>query len=252
VIDLHSHILPSLDDGARNLEESVAMARAMAADGVSIVASTPHVREDYPTTPEAMETAVDAVRVAISEAGIDLDVRGGGEIALDRLRELDTDARARFGLGGNPALLLLEYPYYGLPLGLAHDCALLRLDGIVPVVAHPERNPSVQERPEALEPVVSAGAVIQLTAASVNGGLGRAAAVCARRLVELELAHLIASDAHAAWNRQSGLSAAAAAAGKELGRWLTSLVPAALLTGDELPPRPARARRRRLVGRLRS
>ncbi|RDI74869.1 Capsular polysaccharide biosynthesis protein [Gaiella occulta] len=253
VIDLHSHILPGLDDGARNLEEAIEIARSMADDGVGVVSATPHVRDDYPTSPDAMEAALGLVRSAVAEAGIALDVRGGGEIALDRLGSLADDSLARFGLGGNPRLLLLEYPYHGRPLGLEHECARLRQRGIVTVIAHPERNLSVQERPGDLEEVVRAGAVVQLTAASVDGRLGRASAGCARRLLELELAHLIASDAHAAGVREAGMSqAAAAVGGGELARWLTSDVPAALLEGDELPARPAGLRRRGgLLGRLR-
>lgn len=253
MIDLHSHILPGLDDGARSLEESIEIARSMASDGVSVVSATPHVRDDYPTSPDAMEEALGLVRTAVAEAGIDLDVRGGAEIALDRLGSLADSSLARFGLGGNPRLLLLEYPYYGQPLGLERECARLRLLGIVTVIAHPERNLSVQERPADLEDVVRAGAVVQLTAASVDGRLGRATAGCARRLLELELAHLIASDAHAPGVREAGMSqAAAAVGGGELARWLTSSVPAALLEGDELPARPAGLRRRGgLLGRLR-
>ncbi|MBA2384605.1 MAG: hypothetical protein H0V68_08095 [Actinobacteria bacterium] len=252
MIDLHSHLLPGLDDGARNLDEALAIARSMAADGVTVVAATPHVRDDYPTEPEAMERALETVLAIVADEGLALHVRGGGEVALDRLQQLDPDVRSRFGLGGNPSLLLLEFPYHGLPIGLAHECARLSFDGVVPVIAHPERNPNVQERPGALEPVVSAGAVIQLTAASVDGRLGRAPAACARRLLELELAHLIASDAHTSGVREAGMSAAAAATGGELGHWLTSLVPAALLAGNALPPRPPSPQRRLLRGRRRS
>ena len=245
MIDLHSHILPGLDDGAHDLDESLAIARSMADDGVRVVAATPHVRDDYPTTPEAMSEALARVSAAVSQAGIEIDVRGGGEVALDRLERLDPEALARFGLGGNPRLVLLEYPYYGQPLSLARECARLRLQGVVPVIAHPERNQTVQERPVDLEGLVRAGAVIQLTAASVDGRLGRAAADCARRLLEFELAHLIASDAHAPGVRQAGLSGAAkAVGGGELAEWLTYTVPAALLAGEELPPRPAGPRRR--------
>lgn len=252
VIDLHSHLLPGLDDGARNLDESLAMALSMVADGVTIVAATPHVRDDHPTEPGAMEDALEAVRATVADAGLALDVLGGGEVALDRLHELDFDARSRFGLGGNASVLLLEFPYHGLPIGLAHECARLSLEGVVPVIAHPERNPNVQERPGALEPVVCAGGVIQLTAASVDGRLGRAPAACARRLLELELAHLIASDAHSPGVREAGMSAAANSIGGELGHWLTTQVPTALLAGDELPPRPGFAQRRLLRRRRRS
>jgi protein-tyrosine phosphatase len=251
VIDLHSHVLPGLDDGAPDVDGAVAMARSMVADGVTAVCGTPHVRDDYPTTADAMEGALALLRAAVAEAGIAIDVRGGGEIALDRLPALDRSVRARFGLGGNPALLLLEMPYSIWPPDLPRTCAQLRRDGIVPVLAHPERNPLVQEEPTLLDDVVRAGAVVQLTAASVDGRLGRASATCARRLLELELAHCIASDAHGPGVREAGLSSAAeAVGGGAIARWLTYDVPAALLMDRALPPRPPLPRRG-LMSRLR-
>ncbi len=240
MIDLHSHILPGLDDGARDLQESLEIARSMVADGVRIVAATPHVRADYPTSPDAMRDALALVRAAVEEEGIDIDVRGGGEIGLDRLRHLTAAEIGAFGLGGNPRLVLLEFPYYGHAPTLAHDCAALRARGFTPVVAHPERNTTVQTRPADLEEVVAAGGIIQITGASIDGRLGRAAERTARHLLERELAHLVASDAHAPGVREAGLSAAAeAVGGGELAHWLTALVPAALLTGEPLPRRPA-------------
>jgi protein-tyrosine phosphatase len=251
VIDLHSHVLPGLDDGAADLPSAVAMARSMADDGVTVVCGTPHVRDDFPTSVQAMSEALAVVRAAVANAGIAIDVRGGGEIAIDRFEELDADERAGFGLGGNPAALLLESPYENWPLDLGRTCARLRREGIAPVIAHPERNPLIQENPSLLEEVVRAGAAVQLTAASVDGRLGRATAKCARRLLELELAHCIASDAHGPGVRDAGLTAAAeAVGGGELGRWLTYDVPAALLEGRPLPPRPPKPRRG-LVARLR-
>ena len=252
MIDLHSHVLDGLDDGAASIEESVAIARSMAEDGVRKVAATPHVRDDYPTTPDAMEAALARVRAAVAAEGIPIEILPGGEVAMDELSKLDADARARFGLGGNPNLLLLEFPYYGWPMALPQLVWDLVTTGTVVVIAHPERNAEVQERPDRLEGVVDMGAAIQLTAASVDGRLGKRTAGCSRALLELGLAHLIASDAHAPGVRLAGMSAAAAAVGGgELAEWLTSAVPAALIAGEELPPRPLAERRRGLLGRLR-
>jgi protein-tyrosine phosphatase len=143
--------------------------------------------------------------------------------------------------------LLLEFPYYGTPLALPGIVRDLGQEGIRVVVAHPERNADVQARPETVEVLVEKGAVVQLTAASVDGRLGRAPAACSRRLLELGLAHLIASDAHAPGVRQTGMSAAAeAVGGGEVARWLTHEVPAALLADRGLPPRPVLPRRGRL------
>jgi len=247
MIDLHSHLLPGLDDGANDVGVAVEIARSMAADGVTVVCGTPHVRDDFPTSADAMERALGLVREAVAEAGIAVEVRGGGEIAFDRLPALDPGVRARFGLGGNPGLMLLETPYTFWLATIPRACAQLRRDGIVPVLAHPERNPDVQENPALLEDVVRAGGVVQLTAASVDGRLGRAPAACARRLLELELAHCIASDAHGPAVRAAGISVAArAVGGGELAHWLTQAVPAALLAGRDLPPRPPQPRRGRL------
>jgi protein-tyrosine phosphatase len=246
VIDLHTHLLPGLDDGARDLSEAVAIARSMAADGVRTAAATPHVRDDWPTTAEAMENALAVVREAVGQAAIELDILPGGEFALDQLVELDVSERSRFGLGGNAQLVLVEFPYWGWPLTLPSCVWGLRGEGVVPVLAHPERNPEVQEQPMLLQDVVDAGAVVQLTAASVDGRLGKRAAKCARALLNLGLAHLIASDAHAPAVREAGLSATIRALGDvALGRWLTEDVPRALLAGAELPERPAPDRPRR-------
>jgi protein-tyrosine phosphatase len=247
VIDLHSHLLPGVDDGARDLEETLGIARSMVADGITTVACTPHVRDDYPTTPDAMESGVVAVRAALAEAGIPLHVLPGGEVAIEKVAEFQRSDLERFGLGGNPRLLLLEFPYYGTPLALPRIVHEFGQEGIRVVIAHPERNADVQARPETLRGLVDSGAAIQLTAASVDGRLGRAAAACSLLLVEVGLAHLIASDAHAPGVRQAGVSAAAkAVGGGRMAGWLTHDVPAALLADRELPPRPALPRRGRL------
>ena len=250
MIDLHSHILPGVDDGARDLAQSLEIARAAIADGITVVAATPHVRHDFPTRPEAMENRVRELRDALVEAGIALDVRTGGELALDRLDVLSPDELRRFGLAGNPAYLLLEMPYFGWPLELPLRVTRLHAAGVTAVIAHPERNPDVQADPELLRPLVEAGALVQVTAASLDGRLGRATRNVARGLVDSGLAHMLASDAHSPELREVGMSRAADAVGDEtVAHWLTTAVPAAIVAGDFVPERPERRRRtfRRLL-----
>ena len=246
MIDLHTHLLPGIDDGPETIEESLELATAMAAEGVTIAACTPHVRDDYGTTPETMEAALALLQQELQAAGIPLQARGGGEIALERLPGLGEDERARFGLGGNPHLLLLEFPYFGWPLALPTLVAELRTNGIKAVIAHPERSEEVQEQPELLRPLVEGGACIQLTAGSFDGSAGPAAASCARSLVEHGLAHLVASDSHGRGIRRAGLGTVANALRDEaLAAWLTTDVPAALIGGSPLPARPGRSSPRR-------
>jgi protein-tyrosine phosphatase len=245
VIDLHSHILPGLDDGAATLEDALGIAEAAVADGIRIVAATPHVRSDYLASPEQMERLVDSLRQELRDAGVPLELLPGGEIALDRLPELGDDELRRFGLAGNPKYLLLEAPYFGWPLGLEDTLFQLQLRGFTAVLAHPERNGDVQASPERLAPLVERGTLVQLTAASLDGRLGSGPKKTGLRLLELGLAHLLASDAHAPTLRQIGMSAAVGAIrDDDLARWLTEDVPAAIVGDGEIPARPPRASRR--------
>lgn len=248
MIDLHSHILPGVDDGARTLDESLAIARAAVASGVQLMAATPHVRADYQTTPATMERLLQETRAALRSAGIELELRGGAEVALGFLPQLGLEELHRFGLAGNPRYLLLEFPYEGWPLGLETTVESLRDKGITAVLAHPERSESVQVSPLQLVPAATEGALVQLTASSLTGAGGRGARRAAEALLDRELAHLVAGDLHAPGTR-SGLDAAAEAlGGGALADWLTTGVPSAIAHDEPLPPRPPgrRHRRRRL------
>jgi protein-tyrosine phosphatase len=244
LIDLHSHVLPGVDDGAADLGDSIDIARAAAADGVTVLAATPHVRDDYPTSATTMERLLEETRRAIRAAGVDLELRPGGEIAVDFLSRLDDDELRRFSLGGDTRYLLLEFPYYGWPLELGDLVFRLETRGFMPVLAHPERNRDVQEKPERLRQLVEAGALVQVTAASLEGRLGRSSKQAAHTLLERELAHLVASDAHTAAVREGGLARGVAGVGDAaLAQWLSQDVPAAILADERPPPRPEPRRR---------
>ena len=241
MIDLHSHVLPGLDDGVATLAEAVELCEAAAADGIEVLAATPHVREDYPTTPDEMERALGEVQRAADGT---VRVIAGGELDLAELDRPQEELR-RFCLGGTNRLLV-ETPYAGWPLDLPDKLFRLSLAGFSAVLAHPERNRDVQQRPELLEPVVAGGTLVQLTAASLDGRFGRTARSCAFDLLDRELAHLVASDAHAPSLRAVGMSGAAEAIGdEELARWLTLRVPRAILAETPVPPRPPKRPRRR-------
>ena len=102
------------------------MAREAAACGITSLAATPHVRDDYPTTADEMLTALAAVRHAVHDAGIDLDILPGAEIAFDQLHALDADDLRPFALGGSPNHLLIELPFFGWPLDTADQLRRLR------------------------------------------------------------------------------------------------------------------------------
>jgi protein-tyrosine phosphatase len=221
------------------------MARAALADGIRVVAATPHVREDWPTRADVMERGVADLRAALAEAGIQLRLLPGGEIDIHELGVLPESELRRFGLGGNPGFLLVEFSYYGWPLGLLDHVHALRERGVTAVLAHPERNAEVQANPERLRPLVDDGALCQVTAASLDGRIGKRSQACGLALVAAGLAHLVASDAHAPDVRGIGMRRAARTLGNEsLARWMTYEVPAAIVDRNPIPPRPAGARPR--------
>lgn len=250
MIDLHTHVLPGIDDGCRTLDDSIELARAAASEGITTLAATPHVSFEYPTEPETMERLVEDVRTAVARAGIGIEILPGGELALDKLATLVPEGVARFGLGGNPRVALLEFPYAGWPLGLDDLVFRLQTAGTTVVLAHPERNTEVQAEPGSLAELVERGVLVQVTAASLDGRLGGSSRRAARVLLERGLAHLLASDAHTPDVRRAGLRSAAEALGDaRLARWLTEDVPRALVAGERLPERPTRPGKRR--GRFR-
>jgi protein-tyrosine phosphatase len=246
MIDLHSHILAGLDDGARTVDESREMARVAVAEGVTVVAATPHVREDFPTSAAAMEKAVRKLNRELAARDIELEILPGGEVDLEWLTTMPEDERRRFTIAQTGRYLLVEVPLVGWPLSLDAQMFALRSSGVTPILAHPERNSEVQANPTLIERLVRSGACVQVTAASLDGRLGRRASQACRRLLDLGLVHVLASDAHAPDIRRGGLAQGVAALRDDgLARYLTLDVPAAIVAGEPVPPRSVRDRRRR-------
>jgi len=242
VLDLHSHIVPAVDDGAADLEAAIAIIEAAALDGVQVIAATPHVRADFPTTPEQIGDGVHALQRLVGPR-----IVRGAEVSLELAASLPPEDLHAYTLAGS-RYLLVEPPYTGLPLNAGTTLFTLRLAGFVPIVAHPERNPDIQADPGRLRELVEAGALSQLTAGALTGRRGATAARTARVLLDEGLAHLVAGDAHRPLGRTSSMSAALAQVDEALGEWLGTAVPAAIVADEELPPRPAiRPRRRRRV-----
>ena len=239
MIDLHTHVLPGVDDGARTLGEARALALDLASQGVTVVAATPHVRDDYPTTPEVMEEAVAELRADFEASRVPVEVVHGAEIDIGLLWAVPREDLRRFTIAQTGRYLLLEFPYRGWPFAL--DSAVKHLVGlgVTPLLAHPERNPEVQDRPDRVRGIVDAGALVQVTAASLEGSRDRAAQAAALRLLELGLVHVLASDSHGPHIGREGMAAAVATLDDPgLARYLTVDAPGAIVAGEPVPERP--------------
>lgn len=238
MIDLHCHVLPGIDDGPETIEGSLALASAAAAAGVKTLVATPHVSWHYPNEAGAISALTDELNGRLASAGVPLDVRPGAEIAVTRLPDIEPSELARLSLGGS-AWLLVEPPFTHVATGI--DAMLLDVQraGHRIVLAHPERCAAFQRDPRMLETLVGAGVLTSITAGSLVGRFGDRVRRFALSLVRDGMAHNVASDAHDCERRAPGIAAELAHAGlAPLADWLTEEVPAAILSGREIPPRP--------------
>jgi protein-tyrosine phosphatase len=257
LIDLHCHLLPGVDDGAPDMDASIAMARAAVEGGVEAIVATPHVSANYPTDPATLRQRCAEVQSALDVAGVPLRVHRGAEIASSMFHELGDDALRACTLGGGE-YLLLEAPYTGPAPFIDRMVYDLQLKGFQIVLAHPERIGAFQRNIDALQKLVDQGVLCSVTAASVSGQFGGAIKRFTQELFGRGLVHNLASDAHDAVQRAPTLRPVldkAVAAMPELEdslAWLTLEVPRAILAGEPirgLPPviEPKRG----LLGRLR-
>jgi protein-tyrosine phosphatase len=258
VVDIHCHLLPGVDDGAPDLEASVAMARAAVDGGVKVVVATPHVSGTYPTDPGSLARRVGEVRDALEAAGVGLEVLQGAEISLSQIGDLDEEALAACALGEGGRYLLLEPPYRGPAPFLDRLVFDLGVRGYRVVLAHPERISAFQSDVDFLERLVGQGAICSVTAGSVAGQFGRTVKQVTEEMLRRGLVHNLASDAHDAKVRSPALRPTlerAVAEVPELERWLdwmTVDVPAAVVAGEAVPGEAPRLEvKRGLLDRLR-
>ena len=153
--------------------------------------------------------------------------------------EIAPDDLARLSIAQSGKYVLIEVPYRGWPQSLPAALAHLRRLGMTAMLAHPERNPEVQDRPDRLAAVVRDGALVQITSASLDGLLGQAANTAAEHLLELELVHVLASDVHGPHVRGGFADALSRIADDALRRYLTMDAPAAIVVAEPLPPKPS-------------
>jgi protein-tyrosine phosphatase len=238
VIDLHCHVLPGIDDGPATIEESLTLARAAAGAGTRMLIATSHVSWEYPNRAETIADLVDELNTRLAGEELALEIRAGAEIAMTRIADMPPAELSRLTLGGGK-WLLVEPPFAPAISGLETLIARLQDRGHRIVLAHPERCPGFQRDRSMLERLVASGVLSSITAGSLAGRFGSGVRRFSLQLVRDGLVHNVASDAHDASRRPPTIAGELQQA--ELGLladWLTEHVPAAILAGREVPPRP--------------
>lgn len=249
MIDLHCHILPGVDDGPETPEDALAMARVAIQDGVRTIVATPHGAEGvYAGRLSETQDRVDALRSLMSNNGINLDLLPGLEVYLTPNTPTLCREGALYPLNSS-RYLLVEFPIDMVPPYAEQTLFELQLLGLVPVIAHPERNAELAASPEMLERLVRRGMLAQVTAGSLTGDFGSRARVTAEAMISGRLVQIIASDAHASTGRPPVLSGAVRRAaelvGDEAANTMVTTVPEAILKNEVVePPEPRPAQRR--------
>ncbi len=245
MIDLHTHVLPGIDDGPAAVEGSVELARAALAQGTTTLVATPHVTWDLPGNDAGRIAAgVAALAAELGRANVDVALATGGEVALTRAHELPDEELRALSLGGR-GWLLVECPLSTAAPGFEASLHALAARGHRLVLAHPERCPALHRDLGLMRRLVADGMVSSITAGSLRGSFGSTVKRFALTLLEEDLVHNLTSDAHDAVRRPPGIADALAAAETELSgigeraEWLTLSVPRAILDGGPIPDAPA-------------
>lgn len=207
MIDIHSHILPEIDDGPATMADALLMAELAVAGGNSVLFATPHLsaRQDLQKA-SCLAGYIARLQDALAAAGIPLRLLPGMEVYPDEFVVEAAAAGYPITLGHGSKYLLLETPPTRLPLGFEHLVYELELQGITAILAHPERSAAVQDNPQVLEPLVQRGVLLQINAGSLLGRHGPRAEETTHRLLERHWVQFVASDAHSPRRRRPGLA----------------------------------------------
>lgn len=255
MIDLHAHILPGLDDGAKTLEESVQMCWMSYRDGVRTIVATPHTLNGlYLNDRETILYKVHELNTAIRKFGVNTKTLRGNDAMTQRpndpmtqqlndpITQLPSDSMTYFRIlpgadvrlcentlshldqgkvmtvGDGRKYLFLEFPSQGIPYRAEEIIFQLMSRGIIPIITHPERNMDVGQRPQRYYEMIKMGCLGQVTAMSLTGEFGPRIKQVAERLLTNSLIHFIASDAHSTDGRLPILSEAVRVAERIVGK----------------------------------
>ncbi|MCB8914445.1 MAG: hypothetical protein H6532_01230 [Thermoleophilales bacterium] len=254
MIDLHCHFLPGIDDGPDSEAGSLDLARAWLNAGVERIVATPHVNLRHPNRARSIAEAQQKMLLALERENLGLKVETGAEVSAGVAIDMPDDELGQLTLGDSD-WLLIEPPTSSTPFALHGSIFGIRGRGWNILLAHPERNPAIQEDMDLLVSLVDGGIKTQVTAGSFSGRYGKTAARTVRQMMDKGLVHTVASDAHHAVLRPPEMSAPLTEAGYgAMADWLCQEMPAWILDGGPEPraPENTKSPKKGLLGRFRN
>lgn len=211
MIDIHCHILPGIDDGAKDMDEALALIKLAAEDGVTRIVVTPHLHFGrFNNYLPVIQSSFLALQQAVNESKIQIELAYAAEVRLDSeiLSLLSRQQLPLYGCYNNQRFMLLEFPHSHIPAGSDILVKHLLKQNITPVIAHPERNRDLQKSPDKIKTFVNLGCWFQVTASSITGHFGEECQALALSYIEQNFIHIVASDAHNLKRRPPVLSEA--------------------------------------------
>ncbi|RST72561.1 hypothetical protein D4T97_016020 [Siminovitchia acidinfaciens] len=203
IVDIHNHILPNLDDGPRNWEETVLLAKQAVEAGITHVIATPHHKHRhkdhfYENNRFNIIKLVDKTNIVLKKHNIHLKVYPGLEFHLHKDIEYDIENKLDdfLTLNNTGKYILMEPPCSYYPSNTEKVLYKLKMKGFIPILAHPERNRELRKSPEKIYDLVQKGILVQVTAGSITGVHGRRLKNFSQHLLNHHLVHVVASDAH--------------------------------------------------------
>lgn len=242
MVDIHSHILPEVDDGPKSWDVCVAMCRAAAADGITHMVASPHANDRYHYDRDYMQGLVAHLQQLVGDTPT---ITLGCDFHLSYENLQDAFANPTRYVISNTHYLLVEFSNYSVPQNTTDSFHKLGDHGVTVIITHPERNPILRENLQRVIEWAEQGCIIQMTGSALTGFWGERTRRAAEWLLEHQAVHVLATDAHDLEKRVPILStsrdAAAQIVGDEIAEALVSSNPGAIVNDQLLPffPRPS-------------
>lgn len=221
LIDIHCHILPGIDDGAKTLDESVQMAQEAVSQGIHTIIATPHFSYRYHNERTAIQEKAAYLNEQLTQRNIPLTILPGQEIRIYGEILEDYESGKLLPLA-EKNYAMIELPSGHVPAFTERILYDVQMKGLIPVIVHPERNQEIVQQPDKLYHLVKNGALTQITASSLCGDFGKNIKKFTLQLIEAELTHFIASDAHNVTTRSCKMAEAIEIIDKKYGSGSTS------------------------------
>lgn len=198
MIDLHCHMLPAVDDGAKTISMALDLAKEAESEGIDKILLTPHHMDgEYINHKENVKKASNNLQMILRDNSIDIELRPGQEVHINgSLLEAVDNGDVLFADRLNKKYMMLEFPHSGVPEYAKDMIFELEVKGITPIIVHPERNHGIQQNPDILFDLVSQGCLTQITATSYVGGFGKNIQKFTEQIIDAGLGFVFSSDAH--------------------------------------------------------